>query len=127
VVAGWRTLPDQDGPAVAALDRTTGEVAWTVDADALQDAASAGSRPLWVDVLAVGGSEALVTLRPEIDGEEPSTWPGTSPCSTSRTARCAGTPSLEGRPRPQRSRGRRVGRRRGRFRPSGGHHLRSIR
>jgi hypothetical protein len=77
VVAGWRTLPDQDGPAVAALDRVSGEVAWTVDAAALQDVASAGSRPLWVDVLAVGGSEALVTLRPEIDGEEPSSWPGT--------------------------------------------------
>jgi hypothetical protein len=76
-VAGWRTLPDQDGPAVAGLDRATGEVAWTLDADALQDAASAGSRPLWIDVLAVGDAEALVVLRPEIEGDEPSTWPAT--------------------------------------------------
>jgi outer membrane protein assembly factor BamB len=68
VVVGWRTLADHDGDAVAALDRTSGEVRWTVPADQLREAAQADDRPLWVDVLAVGGDQAVVALVPE---EEP--------------------------------------------------------
>jgi hypothetical protein len=76
VAVGWRTIADHTGDAVALLDRADGEVRWTIAADELRDVARAGDQPLWVDVLAVGGDDALVTLRPELDGQEPTTWPG---------------------------------------------------
>jgi outer membrane protein assembly factor BamB len=74
VVVGWRTLADHDGDAVAALDRATGEVRWTVPADSLREVADAGEQPLWVEVLAVGDDEAVVALVPEGDAE--TAWPG---------------------------------------------------
>jgi outer membrane protein assembly factor BamB len=74
VVVGWRTLADHDGDAVAALDRGSGEVRWTVPADTLREVADAGDQPLWVEVLAVGDDEAVVSLVPE--GEAETAWPG---------------------------------------------------
>jgi outer membrane protein assembly factor BamB len=78
VVAGWRTLPDHDGDAIAALDREDGEIRWTAAAADLRDAVRAGhQRPTWIDVLAVGEDEVVVAivLEPEDAGDD-ERWPG---------------------------------------------------
>jgi outer membrane protein assembly factor BamB len=79
VVAGWRTVPSHEGDAVALLDRDRGEVRWKAPVAPLREAAQAGSQPLWVDVLAVGEREVLVTLllEPEEQGQARSTWTAT--------------------------------------------------
>jgi hypothetical protein len=66
-VAGWRTGPDHDDDAVAALDRATLELRWTAQAGPLADIAQAGDRPLWVEVVAVGDDEVILSLEPEDD------------------------------------------------------------
>jgi outer membrane protein assembly factor BamB len=76
VVAGWRTVPSQEGDAVALLERDSGEVRWTAPMEPLRDVAQAGSQPMWVDVLAVGEEEVLVAL--VLEGRDPrSTWTAT--------------------------------------------------
>jgi hypothetical protein len=73
VAAGWRTIPSQEGDAVALLERDSGEVRWTAPMEPLRDVAQAGSQPMWVDVLAVGEEEVLVALL--LEGRDPrSTW-----------------------------------------------------
>jgi hypothetical protein len=70
VVAGWRTVPADEGDAVALLDREDGEVRWTAAVGPLRQAAQAGDQPLWVDVLAVGETEVLVALVADPEDEE---------------------------------------------------------
>jgi outer membrane protein assembly factor BamB len=73
VVVGWRTMADDEGDAVAALDRATGEVRWTAPVTPFREAARAEERPLWIDVLAVDGDGVLVSLVPEEGSGLPST------------------------------------------------------
>jgi outer membrane protein assembly factor BamB len=69
VVVGWRTGPAQDDDTVAALDRASLELRWTAPAAPLADIAQAGDRPLWVEVVAVGDDEVVLSLEPEDDPE----------------------------------------------------------
>jgi hypothetical protein len=77
VAAGWRTIPSQEGDAVALLERDSGEVRWTSPMEPLRDVAQAGSQPMWVDVLAVGEREVLVSLVIEGRDDPRSTWTAT--------------------------------------------------
>lgn len=68
-VMGRRTAPDDDPPAMTAVDRDTGSVAWTVDRQDL-GALPVTELPTRTDVVAVGDGLVVVVLTAEpADGE----------------------------------------------------------
>lgn len=74
-VMGRRTAPDDAPPAMTALDRATGSIAWTVDRRDLGPL-PASEVPTRTDVVAVGGGSVVAVLTadpPDGDGEPDAT------------------------------------------------------